>query len=135
MTVLTFARDQAQQPEKPPNRIKEVLGSSSTLTRIAAKGLPPAFDLLIDADGNLIDTPIPGDEWEHSESQAFITWLCQQVDRNDPIGDLARDLVADSDFGPPAYSQLLCGVKRGCAGAQRALEAALRQYADVSVFA
>jgi hypothetical protein len=135
MTVLAFARVQTQRSEKRPDRIKEVPVSGSTLTRIEARGLPRTFDLLIDVDGNLIEEPIPEDEWDFPESREFIAWLFQQADRNDPIGDLASDLIADAAPETPTYMQLLYGVARGCAGAQRALSAALRQYADVRVFA
>jgi hypothetical protein len=93
------------------------------------------IDFLFDSDGNLIDEPIPEDEWDFPDAQEFIAWLCQQAGRDDSVGDLASDLVADAGPGyTPTYTQLLCGVRRGDPGAEQALKAALRLYAAVSVF-
>jgi hypothetical protein len=92
------------------------------------------FDLLMDSDGNLIEEPVPADERDFPEPGGFVAWLCEQAGRDDPIGDLGSDLVADAGSRAPTYAQLLRGVEGGCDGARRALEAALRQYQTVAVF-
>ncbi len=70
----------------------------------------------------------------------FLDWLLTQADRDDPIGDLARDILADatgpSPHGtrhvlPPTYVGLrrhLCVKHQASADALDALDAAYHAY-------
>jgi len=68
--------------------------------------------------------------------ESFTTWLLQQVDRNDPIGDLAGDVARDSDWpaGGRSLSRFLVYLRnRGaCDGAIQALRAAWREWQGAS---
>jgi hypothetical protein len=57
----------------------------------------------------------------------FKTWLLQQVDRNDPIGDLARDLRDDGTAGVVSMTRFETTYQM-CDAARRALKAARREY-------
>jgi len=57
----------------------------------------------------------------------FKTWLLQQVDRDDPIGDLARDLRDDSTAGAVSTTRFETTYQM-CDDARRALKEARREY-------
>lgn len=58
----------------------------------------------------------------------FQTWLVKQVDRDDPIGDLARDVDADP-YAPGGFYPLRAYIRSiGCPKACDALGAAIREW-------
>lgn len=60
---------------------------------------------------------------------SFKKWLLQQKDRDDPVGDLARD--ANNDEHTPSSIQdwkKYFNRIRACEGAHEALERAVREY-------
>jgi hypothetical protein len=71
-----------------------------------------------------------GDEGRWDVSR-FISWLRQQKDRDDPVGDLARDLIRDPGGHKirriPALRKRLSD-SRVCQGAVVALDAALKEW-------
>jgi hypothetical protein len=64
--------------------------------------------------------------------RAFLPWLLQQTNRDDRVGDLARDAAAqaiDNDDGfSTGYETLRDEVRRGCCGARRSLVRALHEF-------
>jgi len=66
------------------------------------------------------------DDWDRVSP--FIAWLQQQINRDDPIGDLARDLAEDSGY-PLTAGALRRRLSRGaCSGAVRAFKEALVEF-------
>jgi len=58
----------------------------------------------------------------------FMTWLSQQIDRDDPVGDLARD-ARDDDKAPRSVGAFERYIQRvGCLGAQKACAGAIREW-------
>ena len=64
--------------------------------------------------------------------RAFLPWLLQQANRDDPVGDLARDAAAqaiDNDDGfTTGYEAVRDEVRKGSHGAQRSLFHALCEF-------
>ncbi len=62
----------------------------------------------------------------------FRVWLFQQVDRDDPVGDVARDVKADPWFQQPrlprAIEAYISSV--GCSGAVAVLQRALSEWRE-----
>ncbi len=78
--------------------------------------MPP--DNMMDADVNTSDA-------------GFTRWLRRQKGRDDPIGDLASDYIADCRLHKVRRnaSELASHLQLyGCAGARHALQAALAEY-------
>lgn len=67
---------------------------------------------------------------------SFYTWLKKQCHRDDPVGDLARDVAADPDW-PRIQGMRLKGYREylesmvACDGAIRALERAHKEYEHI----
>ena len=64
-------------------------------------------------------------------SAKFITWLRKQRDREDQIGDLARDYIDDCRFEKTQYSATELAFRvnlYGCCDAQVALTDAIAEY-------
>jgi hypothetical protein len=59
----------------------------------------------------------------------FTSWLLQQSNRNDPIGDVARDALQDRDK-PTGIRQWRSHLQQlhACDGAKRSLERAYDEY-------
>jgi hypothetical protein len=64
----------------------------------------------------------------------FTSWLRKQIRRDDPVGDLARDVVVDPTwphtrgyFGFHWYLQKI----RACEGAQRSLSQAWAEWSQI----
>lgn len=69
-----------------------------------------------------------------TKQPSFTQWLKQQNRRNDPVGDLARDVVADEDWpkyvrSPVQFQDYLESVSASTP-AQEALDHALNEYAQ-----
>ena len=64
--------------------------------------------------------------------RTFATWLECQVDRNDPIGDLARDFEDDHDAprGIHALRFHMTFVHHACPGARKALDDAICEWRE-----
>ena len=63
----------------------------------------------------------------------FIQWLKKQVDRNDPIGDLARDLIHDVKARRfKSYSRFRTYLEEiyACDGAIEACEKAYKEFTE-----
>lgn len=65
-------------------------------------------------------------------ARKFINWIKEQKDRNDPIGDLARDLIVDRDLpeivtGYRSFKRYLVG-RSAVDGALNALDMAWGEY-------
>lgn len=63
----------------------------------------------------------------------FFEWLQVQVDRSDPVGDIARDITDDArvnalTFKTPDEWALRVRSEGGCEGALAALDRARREY-------
>lgn len=64
----------------------------------------------------------------------FTRWLCRQWRRDDPVGDLARDVRQDPDW--PSRARTLAAYERylvecgACDGAVRALRRAWHEWLD-----
>jgi hypothetical protein len=64
--------------------------------------------------------------------KSFRSWLTDQLDRDDPVGDLARDAIFDSRWIGKSRLSLRCRMGGGlttCSGAYDALAEAGREYA------
>jgi hypothetical protein len=59
--------------------------------------------------------------------QTFEAWLLRQVDRDDPVGDLAKDYRDDRHDGKLTYSYLLS--RGACDAAIEAFHRAKREFA------
>ena len=60
--------------------------------------------------------------------RAFLSWLLQQTNRDDPVGDLARDAKAQGLANDDGFEELRDEVRNGCDGAQRSLFRALCEF-------
>jgi hypothetical protein len=60
----------------------------------------------------------------------FITWLRQQSKRNDSVGDVARDTVADKECNCKTYESFkrYFETVHACNGAMRSLDRAYKEY-------
>jgi hypothetical protein len=83
---------------------------------------------LIGPEGNLIESDVYAPDFlDAARPTGFLEWLRDQAERDDAVGDLARD--AGSDQHAQSDAQLVRRVQTaGCGGARRALAWALRQY-------
>jgi uncharacterized protein YozE (UPF0346 family) len=67
-----------------------------------------------------------------ANKRSFYEWLMKQVDRNDPVGDLARDAKSDNQFPVSAthFGRVLGHLAAMGAGqpAKQALQEAWREY-------
>lgn len=65
----------------------------------------------------------------------FRQWLKKQERRDDPVGDLARDMAQDKTFPPPRFNSVKTTVnylrgRNACEGAETAAIRAWREYEE-----